>query len=788
MSRFIFILFLVFLPFVIPVQAAPYDVWSSYYNLRSASQIVDAGDRVFALMNDNVVVYDVKTGEVKTVDKVSEGLSDAGVAFIGYSRSRKSLVIVYQNGNIDVWRVDRDEVVNVPQFKDNPDNVFGLNNLFVNDDDAVISTDEGVIWLSVKDAVIIGRYAVGKCSSGGVFGGYIYAGTTADGTKRAALSSNLLDSSVWQTFGGGEVTDMCVLGDRMFYVIAYSYSTNNYKIYGLWSVSPKEGKKHVLMEKFTDLTGNEHRVVALRAGNILEISKDDITNPKQYDIAEDYQVITPCGNADGYWTSTISAALQHCNYAQASGLVPDQTPIEGDGPFCEYPYFMRYCNGKLYVAGGRTDPDDKEHHTYNAMYMTEDGVWHEMERPTEEGGWLKKRVEVFQDATSIVEDVADPTHHFVTSGRHGVFEYRNDKLVAQYTQGNSPIESCSSSKSHDFVRTDAALMDSQGNLFVANDARDTVIWCRKPSGKWIPFYYPTISNAGNMEKSIIDSKGRLWFVNRRYDGNCHGGVLRIDYGASVDDTSDDDYAFVEKFVNQDNTSFSFQVANCLAQDKDDRIWIGTDGGLVVVDDPDQWSESSSFRITQVKVPRNDGTNYADYLLSAVNITAIAIDGANRKWIGTAGDGVYFLSPDGITQYHHFTKENSPLISNNIHSIVCHPKSGEVFIATDLGMLSYQSDASEAESALSRDNLRVYPNPVRPDYNGPIVLDGLVYDCDVKVVAVGGQAVAAGTSNGGTFTWDGRGSNGQRVASGVYHFMITTSDGKETVAAKVAVIR
>ena len=112
----------------------------------------------------------------------------------------------------------------------------------------------------------------------------------------------------------------------------------------------------------------------------------------------------------------------------------------------------------------------------------------------------------------------------------------------------------------------------------------------------------------------------------------------------------------------------------------------------------------------------------------------------------------------------------------------------MFIATDLGMLSYQSDASEAESALSRDNLRVYPNPVRPDYNGPIVLDGLVYDCDVKVVAVGGQAVAAGTSNGGTFTWDGRGSNGQRVASGVYHFMITTSDGKETVAAKVAVIR
>ena len=315
MSRFIFILFLVFLPFVIPVQAAPYDVWSSYYNLRSASQIVDAGDRVFALMNDNVVVYDVKTGEVKTVDKVSEGLSDAGVAFIGYSRSQKSLVIVYQNGNIDVWRVDRDEVVNVPQFKDNPDNVFGLNNLFVNDDDAVISTDEGVIWLSVKDAVIIGRYAVGKCSSGGVFGGYIYAGTTADGTKRAALSSNLLDSSVWQTFGGGEVTDMCVLGDRMFYVIAYSYSTNNYKIYGLWSVSPKEGKKHVLMEKFTDLTGNEHRVVALRAGNILEISKDDITNPKQYDIAEDYQVITPCGKADGYWTYTISAALQHCNYA-----------------------------------------------------------------------------------------------------------------------------------------------------------------------------------------------------------------------------------------------------------------------------------------------------------------------------------------------------------------------------------------------------------------------------------------------------------------------------------------
>ena len=788
MYRIILLLLLNLLPFAVTVQAASYDVWSSYYSLRTASQIVEANGKAFALMNGNVVMYDVKTDEVMVVDKVSAGLSDAGAVFLGYSRSQNSLVIVYANGNIDVWRIDDDVVINIPQFKNNPDNDFALNNLFVKDDDAVLSTNEGVIWISVKDAIIIGKYAVGRCSSGAVFNGYIYAGTRTRGMLRAPLTSNLLDGSVWETFGGGEVTDMVVCDDKLFYIIGFNSSTEKYKIYGLWCTASSIGKKQVAMMQFTRLRGNDFRVVAKRAGMVMEVYSSDLQNPHEYPISDSYQVVVPCGNTDGYWVSSVSVGMQHCNYVENSGFVPDYTPVDGEGPFCENPYFLRYYNGKLYVAGGRTDPNDQDHRTYNAMYMTDDGEWHEMERPTPEGGWLRKNVSVFQDATSVVEDVLDPTHHFVTSGRHGVFEYRDNKLVAQYTQGNSPIESCSNSKSYDFVRTDAAVMDAEGNLFVANDARDTVIWCRKPTGKWIPFYYDRVSKAGNMERSIIDSKGRVWFANRRYDGNCNGGVLRIDYGLTVDDPSDDDYAFVYQFTNQDNTAFSFQVANCLAQDLDDRIWIGTDGGLVVVDDPDQWSESSAFRITQVKVPRNDGTNYADYLLSAVNITAIAVDGANRKWIGTAGDGVYFLSADGITQYHHFTKENSPLISNNINSIVCHPKSGEIFIATDAGMLSYQSDASDAEPSLSRDNLRVYPNPVRPDYSGPVVLDGLVYDSDVKVVAVGGQVVAMGTSNGGTFTWDGRGSNGQRVASGVYHFMITSPDGKESVVAKVAVIR
>ena len=222
------------------------------------------------------------------------------------------------------------------------------------------------------------------------------------------------------------------------------------------------------------------------------------------------------------------------------------------------------------------------------------------------------------------------------------------------------------------------------------------------------------------------------------------------------------------------------------EDLDGNIWIGTSVGLYMIENaaigkPLEYA-------TQVKVPRNDGTNYADYLLANVNITDIVVDGGGRKWIATTGNGLFLISADNMQQLENFTAENSPLLSNNILSLAINNETGELYIGTDIGLCSYTTNATTAVETMEKDNVYAYPNPVVSGYDGLITVVGLSLDADVKILSASGQLVAQGRSNGGTFTWDGRDRSGKRVASGVYMVAAATSDGKKGTVCKIAVIK
>ena len=191
--------------------------------------------------------------------------------------------------------------------------------------------------------------------------------------------------------------------------------------------------------------------------------------------------------------------------------------------------------------------------------------------------------------------------------------------------------------------------------------------------------------------------------------------------------------------------------------------------------------------TQVKVPRNDGTNYADYLLANIDITSIAIDSGNRKWMGTSNNGVYLISADNMTQLQHFTTDNSPLLSNNVQAIAINPTTGEVFFGSDKGLCSYISDATQTNEEMTTDNVWAYPNPVNPGYTGPITITGLSYDADVKILSANGALVHEGRSNGGTYIWYGNDQKGRRVASGVYMVVTATRTGEKGTVCKIAII-
>jgi hypothetical protein len=175
-----------------------------------------------------------------------------------------------------------------------------------------------------------------------------------------------------------------------------------------------------------------------------------------------------------------------------------------------------------------------------------------------------------------------------------------------------------------------------------------------------------------------------------------------------------------------------------------------------------------------------------FLLEGQAVTTIAVDGANRKWMGTDGAGVFLLSEDGTEQVERFTVDNSPLFSNRINDIEINPDNGEVFIATEEGIISYLGDATQ--SAATNECTTVYPNPVRENYTGPIAISGLLRDSEVRITDVRGNLIFSTVSNGGKAIWDGTNTNGQRVNTGVYFALSSDVEGESTCVSKILVIK
>ncbi|MBO4720315.1 MAG: Por secretion system protein [Prevotella sp.] len=438
--------------------------------------------------------------------------------------------------------------------------------------------------------------------------------------------------------------------------------------------------------------------------------------------------------------------------------------------------FMRFINGKLITCD-----NNKSDNVTATIQVLHNDDWTSFETETV----YEKIGRSFVNAYAVDVDPLDDTHYFV-GARAGLFEFKDGKFVNHYNSNNSPIEAYNgTSLNHQMVT--GVKYDKSGDLWLINSSAPTksVIKYTK-SGEFVSYDVPQVmkleSNGytnksnGELANIIIDSKGYMWFVNNnwyrpaayRYDMNNNNCIEYYN------------------FVNQDGTEINTTYGvRCVCEDKEGNMWLGTDLGPILLEKSQIEAENPIY--TQVKVPRNDGTNYADYLLNKMDITAIAIDAGNRKWMGTNGNGVYLISADNITQLQHFTTENSKLLSNIVKSIAINEKTGEIFFGTDNGLCSYISDATDINTEMTKDNVWAYPNPVTPDYTGLITVVGLTYNADVKILSSNGALIAEGRSNGGSFTWDGKDKNGNRVASGIYMVATATSDGKKGTVCKIAIL-
>ncbi|MEN9701392.1 MAG: hypothetical protein RIR55_707, partial [Bacteroidota bacterium] len=216
----------------------------------------------------------------------------------------------------------------------------------------------------------------------------------------------------------------------------------------------------------------------------------------------------------------------------------------------------------------------------------------------------------------------------------------------------------------------------------------------------------------------------------------------------------------------------------LANDKLGSVWVGTDNGIGIFNCGDI---SNSPCNAYLPIVNNNGFN--GYLFQKETVQCITVDGANRKWIGT-NNGAWLLSEDGLKIIEHFTKSNSPLTSDTILQIIIAPKSGEVFINTNNGMVSYRGAATEAVSV--QNNIQIFPNPVPPSFNGQVAIKGLVENAIVKITDLTGKLLYQTTALGGQAVWNTRTIEGRKVATGIYLVFVRDISGNEKGVGKIVI--
>ena len=492
-------------------------------------------------------------------------------------------------------------------------------------------------------------------------------------------------------------------------------------------------------------------------------------NMQKAEITDTY---TP--NHPDYPTSLPEKSTE--DYDKYISIVQTLDPI---GPDYNHFYESKFLNGQLYTTGGFFISGMPDPHYPGIIQVYDGDDWMTYEENIE-----KKTGYRYIDINCLDVMPGNP-QYVIAGGRSGMYEFNNGALVRYHNKDNSPLRGAvdnGKELGNDYVLISGMKFDKNGHLWVLNNQTEgvTLLEFDPVENKWTDHHNTILTNDNGIGKHafrsmIIDSRGLLWFVNDNW----------VQPAVFVCDMENDVIVKYDNFVNQDGTRYSINWITCVCEDKEGNIWVGTDMGPFMI----QKNEVGESNVTfyQVKIPRNDGTDYADYLLAGVSISSITVDGGNRKWFGSDNAGAFLISADNMQQLQSFTTANSKLISDNISYITINPTSGEVFFLSDKGLCSYMSDASEPAESMDDDTVYAYPNPVTPDYTGLITITGLTYDADVKITSSNGALIAEGRSNGGMFTWDGKDKNGKRVASGVYMVNTATSSGSKGTVCKIAVL-
>ena len=565
------------------------------------------------------------------------------------------------------------------------------------------------------------------------------------------IKLNMRDAEISETYNlGKNVTDCSVSGNIIFAKTSDGIYQGN-TIHNL--VDPNNWTLTIQSVSFSDAND----ITVSTANGYTEYIAYDATNK--------------C-----YWSNQQNGCLQGWTQGDSGERTIIVSEINADGPKYNYFGFMKFTQGNLYSCGGGWSYTNDRYRP-GALQQYDGNKWIKYEDD------IKTKTESEYIDLMCLDVHPNNANIVYACGRTGLYEFNDGKFVKYYNKDNSPLFSLLNT--NNYLMTFSCIFDRNNNLWCFNSGvnkENEVNAAHKLfNNTWTSYHNDNLTEGNkntlrNMLNPILDHESNIWFVNN------HWGYPAL---CTFNPTNTESKIY-SSFVNQDGITISPTSVYCTAEDKNYNIWICTNLGPLYISYTSIKNDDLTFQ--QYKVPRNDGTNLADYLLSGIDISCMAVDAANRKWFGTNGNGVYLISADNNTEEQHFLASNSYLLSDNVESIAINEQSGEVFFGTNKGLCSYMSDATITNEEMSKDNVWAYPNPVRPEYNGLITITGLSYNADVKICTSNGVLVNEGRSTGGSYIWNGCDKDGKRVASGVYMVQTAKSDGSKGTVCKIAIVR
>lgn len=760
----------------------PIGQFSAHIPMMSFHSVAVADDYVYAAADNGLLLLEKATRDEERPSLSSwskvEGLSDIDIVKVFYDKTHKALIICYANGNIDV--VKEDKLYNVSNVKDKQ--ITGskvLSHIRMYDGQIFLIYPFGVVIFNPEDLVIEDSWFTKK-----------------DGTQYVAY-------------------DMAVTEDR------YYISTDH----GIFSLPKQHSTPANFMDWELDLNADDY------VYNHLVTFNDAVYAIKHSISDENADDTLYVKNADG-WQSTdrafqmvnslmvVESELAVGNWDYVQTLDADLTPtflafwysdnnypnvqeavIDGDVIWAAdktyglVQYNRTYFSYRYYIINGPFSSATEGICSYNGVTAVVPGshkgsgyapCWlHPSLSWFSNQGWQSNPYEFLNydtahntyDLTNVIINPNDESEWFVASWGNGLFRCKDQHVVQHYNADNSRLDFMSET---DRTLVSGLGFDKKGNLWMTNSGCAKMLKMLEPDGTWHSYNIGSgvvTSGYQNVvaEHLLVDSRGYKWITFPREDALNRYHLVAFTDNGTYDNLGDDKFARVDMNVAAEVNS---STVYCIAEDLDGEIWIGTDKGVKVIHFPSKIFDGTAH-------PKNillEQDGYVSVLFEFEEITAIAVDGANRKWIGTSKAGVFLMSEDGQKQLQHFTAEDHPLFSNQITAISVDPLSGEVFFGTSKGLVSYRGTATGG--FVTYEELPVYPNPVRHGYGGPVAVNGLKANSLCKITDASGHLIWQGYSNGGELIWYCVDMFGKRPATGVYYVMCSDNEtGKEKIVTK-----